>query len=180
MKRAAVPAIIAILAIAGASLLRPQTQQLEAPPADVERTEQAPIALVDRERPPQPPPPTPPPVTSAGTKVVVNLSEPPTDWYLRGATTGNERFYRTLIGTLSDGDVFLSADLAERRASLSFNTLSWVESRRRTSAISCSPPPARSRRTPRFNTCEPTHYAARRCKTASPASSATHRMVTAR
>ncbi len=76
-------------------------------------SEGAPVPL----RPAQPPAspnepagddPAPP---AAGNVVTIGLSEPPADWYLRGKTTGNERFYRQLVAKIAGPEAFLSVDL---------------------------------------------------------------------
>lgn len=51
------------------------------------------------------------PRVQPGQRVEVSLSEPAAQWYMRGATGGNERFYRQLVRDIGGKDAIFSADM---------------------------------------------------------------------
>ncbi len=111
MKRgsSAVPLLVtAALAAAAAVTWALWPTDAPPPPPTEEAEDTRPVSL-QQERPPSPPTDAAP--VPAGKRVRVTLSEPPAPWFLRGQTTGNERYYRRLVAEIAGRDAFVSADL---------------------------------------------------------------------
>ncbi|MCO4762699.1 MAG: CAP domain-containing protein [Myxococcales bacterium] len=106
-------AIVAI--IVGASFWlsqgRPTLQHVQERLSGV--TNGDPVPLLPRAQPDEATQPAPddPVAPAPGKTVRIGLSEPPAAWYLRGSTTGNERFYRRLVAEIAGDKAFVSADL---------------------------------------------------------------------